>query len=243
MVDRASHATDPTILDRIAAIIDEWKTRYSFDRCGIGFGGPVDFENQRVILSTHVAGWEGFDLPHHIEKLIGLLPIMDNDANAGALGEAFIRSRSRLSSALLHDAFHWHRRRYHHNRRLRLSGCGFVRRRNRAPDYSARWPRLPLRITRLPGAHVLRLVAGARSWPAGERADARCRICAMLRCGLGARTQGRHHAAQPGAHRDRRRHQQSRRSIVRSAAPGVVAADNRVVARPHRRCSGRTRRR
>ncbi len=88
MVDRASHATDPTILDRIAAIIDEWKTRYSFDRCGIGFGGPVDFENQRVILSTHVAGWEGFDLPHHIEKLIGLLPIMDNDANAGALGEA-----------------------------------------------------------------------------------------------------------------------------------------------------------
>jgi len=88
MAERASHSTDPSILDRIAAIIDEWKARYSFDRCGIGFGGPVDFENQRVILSTHVPGWEGFDLPHHIEKLIGLLPIMDNDANAGALGEA-----------------------------------------------------------------------------------------------------------------------------------------------------------
>ncbi len=88
MLERQSHATDASILDRIAAIIQEWKARYSFDRCGIGFGGPVDFENQRVILSTHVPGWEGFDLPHHIEKLVGLLPIMDNDANAGALGEA-----------------------------------------------------------------------------------------------------------------------------------------------------------
>jgi glucokinase len=88
MVERASHATDAAILDRIAAILQEWKSRHPFDRCGIGFGGPVDFKNQRVILSTHVPGWEGFDLPHHIEQLIGVLPIMDNDANAGALGEA-----------------------------------------------------------------------------------------------------------------------------------------------------------
>jgi len=87
MIERTSHSTDPSILDRIAAVISKWKTRYSFDRCGIGFGGPVDFENQRVILSTHVPGWDNFDLPHHIEKLIGVLPIMDNDANSGALGE------------------------------------------------------------------------------------------------------------------------------------------------------------
>lgn len=88
IVARKSHATDESILDRIAAIIEEWKGSFHFDRCGIGFGGPVDFQNQRVVLSTHVPGWEGFDLPHHIEKLIGILPVMDNDANAGALGEA-----------------------------------------------------------------------------------------------------------------------------------------------------------
>jgi len=41
-----------------------------------------------VILSTHVAGWNDFDLPHHLEKLLGFVPVMDNDANAGALGEA-----------------------------------------------------------------------------------------------------------------------------------------------------------
>jgi glucokinase len=88
LVQRESHATDERILDRIAIVIDKWKARFSFDRCGIGFGGPVDFERQRVVLSTHVPGWDDFDLPHHIQKLIGLLPIMDNDANAGALGEA-----------------------------------------------------------------------------------------------------------------------------------------------------------
>jgi glucokinase len=88
MLDRKSHATDGSILDRIAAGIDDWKHRFTFDRCGIGFGGPVDFQSQRVVLSTHVPGWEGFDLPHHIERQIGVLPVMDNDANLGALGEA-----------------------------------------------------------------------------------------------------------------------------------------------------------
>jgi len=93
IVDRESHSTDRAggrepILDGIASVIEKWKPRYRFDRCGIGFGGPVDFERQRVVLSTHVAGWNDFDLPRHIEKLIGFAPVMDNDANAGALGEA-----------------------------------------------------------------------------------------------------------------------------------------------------------
>jgi glucokinase len=93
MVQRESYATNraggrKSILDRIAIIIDKWKPRYSFDRCGIGFGGPVDFERQRVVLSTHVAGWNDFDLPGRLTKLLGFVPVMDNDANAGALGEA-----------------------------------------------------------------------------------------------------------------------------------------------------------
>jgi glucokinase len=88
MLERESHATDTSILDRIAIIIDKWKPRHGFDRCGIGFGGPVDFERQRVVLSTHVPGWNDFDLPGHLAKLLGFVPVMDNDANAGALGEA-----------------------------------------------------------------------------------------------------------------------------------------------------------
>jgi glucokinase len=59
------------------------------DRCGIGFGGPVDFPTQTVTLSTHVGGWACYPLVDRIERMSGALVVMDNDANTGALGEAF----------------------------------------------------------------------------------------------------------------------------------------------------------
>jgi glucokinase len=63
-----------------------------FDGCGIGFGGPVDFARQRVALSTHVAGWKDFPLVDRVKEIFGTPGftnvIIDNDANAGALGEA-----------------------------------------------------------------------------------------------------------------------------------------------------------
>lgn len=60
------------------------------DRCGIGFGGPVDFPTQTVTLSTHVAGWDLYPLVESISEMIGVVPVlMDNDANVGALGEFF----------------------------------------------------------------------------------------------------------------------------------------------------------
>jgi glucokinase len=93
MVERESHFTDREggrewMLSSIGAVVQKWKAHYSFDCCGIGFGGPVDFEKQRVVLSTHVDGWNDFDLPAHMTKLLDVVPVMDNDANAGALGEA-----------------------------------------------------------------------------------------------------------------------------------------------------------
>jgi len=93
LVERESQATDREggrewMLASIAAVIEKWNARHRFDCCGIGFGGPVDFERQRVALSTHVAGWSDFDLPAHLTKLLGFVPVIDNDANAGALGEA-----------------------------------------------------------------------------------------------------------------------------------------------------------
>ena len=91
--ERASRATDREggrewMLDQIAAIARDWMGRYQLRRCGIGFGGPVEFDKQRIALSTHVGGWSNFDLPQHLESALGLRPVMDNDANAGALGEA-----------------------------------------------------------------------------------------------------------------------------------------------------------
>ncbi|HUZ45600.1 MAG TPA: ROK family protein [Terriglobia bacterium] len=54
--------------------------------CGISFGGPVDYERQQV-SSMHVSGWQGFDLARWVKEKLQLDCLVDNDANAGALGE------------------------------------------------------------------------------------------------------------------------------------------------------------
>ena len=54
--------------------------------CGVSFGGPVDFRTQSV-TSVHAPGWKGFELGKWMEQRLGVPCRLDNDANAGALGE------------------------------------------------------------------------------------------------------------------------------------------------------------
>ncbi|MDQ6758429.1 MAG: ROK family protein [Acidobacteriota bacterium] len=94
MVARESRATDRAggrdwMLEQVAAVARKWRNGFAFDRCGVGFGGPVLFDRQRVAKSTHVGGWSDFDLPGYLESVVGVRPIVDNDANVGALGEAW----------------------------------------------------------------------------------------------------------------------------------------------------------
>lgn len=94
MVQRISLATDREggkdwMLARIGSIGDEWRGGGSFQAIGVGFGGPVNFETQQVVLSTHVGGWQDFDLPAWLKQRFGAPVWMDNDANVGALGEGF----------------------------------------------------------------------------------------------------------------------------------------------------------
>jgi glucokinase len=93
MVRRESRATDAGggrewMTAQIAAIASAWKREFRIERCGIGFGGPVNFAAQRVVLSTHVGGWRDFDLCGFVEKVADAPAIIDNDANVGAIGEA-----------------------------------------------------------------------------------------------------------------------------------------------------------
>jgi len=93
MMRRESRATDREggrewMLGQLGALLRDWMRDAPIDGCGIGFGGPVFFEEQRVVLSTHVGGWGDFNLPGFIEDITHVRPVMDNDANAGALGEA-----------------------------------------------------------------------------------------------------------------------------------------------------------
>jgi glucokinase len=93
MVRRESRATDAQggrewMLGQIREIVGDWRRDLRFQACGIGFGGPVDWPSQRVVLSTHVGGWKDFDLPAFVAGLIDAPVVMDNDANVGAVGEA-----------------------------------------------------------------------------------------------------------------------------------------------------------
>lgn len=76
------------LLAKLGPMIEGWHRERAFEACGIGFGGPVNWEAQMVATSTHVGGWRDFDLPAWVRSVIGDAPVrMDNDANAGALGE------------------------------------------------------------------------------------------------------------------------------------------------------------
>jgi len=76
------------MLEQVVTIAREWKREFAFERCGIGFGGPVDFGEQRVAFSTHIGGWNDFRLTEFLSRALEVPAIMDNDANAGAVGEA-----------------------------------------------------------------------------------------------------------------------------------------------------------
>ncbi len=56
---------------------------------GIGFGGPVDYRNQRIRRSHHTEGWEvNLPLAQEMGQQLGLPVRIDNDANTAGLGEA-----------------------------------------------------------------------------------------------------------------------------------------------------------
>ncbi len=67
---------------------------------GVGFGGPVDYERGRIVRSHHVAGWEGFPLRQLLYERFNLPVVLDNDANAGALGELLFGAARGCRNAL-----------------------------------------------------------------------------------------------------------------------------------------------
>jgi len=93
MIKRESRPTNREgardwMLGQVVSIARQWQVEAPFERCGIGFGGPVDFGEQRVAFSTHIGGWNNFRLTEFLSRELGVPALMDNDANAGALAEA-----------------------------------------------------------------------------------------------------------------------------------------------------------
>ena len=82
------------MLDQMEQMVAAWVAdgrlvREELGGCGIGFGGPVNFYDQRILFSTHVKGWDGFDLVAEVERRFGVRAVVDRDTMVGALGEGY----------------------------------------------------------------------------------------------------------------------------------------------------------
>ena len=77
------------MLDQMEQMVSAWGIEPDLLGCGIGFGGPVDFFQQKVFYSTHVKGWDGFDLISEVERRFSAPAVMDRDTMVGALGEGY----------------------------------------------------------------------------------------------------------------------------------------------------------
>jgi glucokinase len=55
---------------------------------GVGFGGPIDFENGVICTSHQIEGWNNFPIGPWLKEISGLPTRVDNDANVAALAEA-----------------------------------------------------------------------------------------------------------------------------------------------------------
>ncbi len=76
------------ILRQIEATGRRLIERFNVQRVGIGFGGPVDGVEGRVITSHQVDGWDGIPLVDWIRDTLGLPASLGNDCDCAALAEA-----------------------------------------------------------------------------------------------------------------------------------------------------------
>ena len=62
--------------------------RHGITAVGIGFGGPVDVETGRTIISHQVEGWKDFPLRDWCREAFGLPTVVANDSDSAGLAEA-----------------------------------------------------------------------------------------------------------------------------------------------------------
>lgn len=55
---------------------------------GVSYGGPLDYPAGRTVTCHHLPGWEDVPLRELVARRAGRPAVVDNDANAAALGEA-----------------------------------------------------------------------------------------------------------------------------------------------------------
>lgn len=98
LVALVRRAVDPSkggagIREQLPSIIDEVVKKAGcgpkdLKGVGVGFGGPVDTQRGRILVSHQIEGWSGFPLREWLQKKIEVPVVLQNDAKTAALAEA-----------------------------------------------------------------------------------------------------------------------------------------------------------
>ena len=76
------------ILDRMGTLAERLVQRYRPAAVGIGFGGPVNAAEGRVVRSHQIEGWHEFPMAEWCRRTLGLPAAIGNDCDLAGLAEA-----------------------------------------------------------------------------------------------------------------------------------------------------------
>jgi len=84
--ERGPHAIIEEALAGIERMLG--KTGSCLAAAGIGCGGPLDRRRGLILSPPNLPGWDEFPVVRLVEERLGVPALLDNDANAAALGGA-----------------------------------------------------------------------------------------------------------------------------------------------------------
>jgi glucokinase len=109
ILDRVSvaanfHAGPESVIKHIADTVKDLRTRVgraSLRGVGIGVPGFIDIEAGVILGSANLPGFQGLPVRDEIQKYLGTPIVLENDANAAALGEMWIGAGKKVKDLVL----------------------------------------------------------------------------------------------------------------------------------------------
>ena len=98
-----SAGPDAVVRDMVAAIV-ELRAGFGEDRlAGVGIGSPgiIVMETGMIMETPNLPGFEGFPLRDRVNRALGAPVILENDANAAALGEKWVGAGKDVDDLIL----------------------------------------------------------------------------------------------------------------------------------------------
>jgi glucokinase len=87
--------------DAIAHLQEKFKSSYSLAGIGIGVPGIIDMQTGMLRESPNLPGWADSPVQAEIERRLGTRVILENDANAAALGEKWLGAAKHVDDMLM----------------------------------------------------------------------------------------------------------------------------------------------